>query len=249
MDIETYDLFSRQTPYLGLARQDALSKAKVAVVGAGGLGSFVSEMLVRAGTGVVRIIDPDVVEKSNLHRTTLFDQTDVGKAKAFVAQEKLSSINPASRVDNRIESLNAYNAEDLLAGFGVVVDCTDNMEARYTINKFCVKNKIPWVYGAVLRDEGFSATFAPSGRPCFACLYPETPRKLEKAGEAGVIAPAVATIASWQAMEVIKIVTGIAEPNYSKLYRVRLKRPGFEILAIKAREDCEVCGKNILRRR
>jgi adenylyltransferase/sulfurtransferase len=248
MDIGTYDLFSRQTPYLGLARQEKLSGAKVVVVGAGGLGSFVSSMLVRMGVGVVRIIDRDLVEESNLPRTILYKGRDAGKSKAFVASEKLAGINPRSRVDGVTDSLNDMSAENLLAGFDVVVDCTDNMDARFAINKFCVKSRVPWVYGTALRDEGFSSTFRPGGQPCFSCLYHGKTRKTEKTSEAGVIAPVVAMVASWQAMEVIKILTAISEPNYSRLFRIKLERPGFELLAIKPWEDCEVCGKDLLRR-
>lgn len=246
MDASNMELFSRQIPFLGEERQDALSKAKVAVIGAGGLGSFVSSLLVRAGVGVVRIIDPDVVELSNLPRTAIYRQKDAGKSKAFILAERLSGINPDSRVDGKLESFNAYSAEKLLAGFGVVVDCTDSMEARYAINKFCIKNKIPWVYGAVLRDEGFSATFAAGGRPCFNCVYHDKTREAEKTGDTGVIGTAVAMVASWQATEVIKIVTGLAVPNYGKLYRFRLSRPGFEILALKPWDDCDLCGKDLL---
>lgn len=247
MDFEIYELFSRQIPFLGEKNQDLLAKAKVAVVGAGGLGSHVSEMLVRAGIGHVRIIDRDLVEESNLPRTALYDRRDIGKAKAFVACEKLACINPRGRVESVVETLHDYNAEKLISGFDTVIDCTDNMEARYAINKFCVRNKVPWVYGAVLRDEGLSATFAAAGRPCFACLYPEKPRKVEKTAEAGVISPVIGMIASLQAMEAIKIITQISGPNYSRLFRIKLERPGFELLAIKTREDCPVCGKDILK--
>lgn len=248
MGIEASDLFSRQTPFLGEENQEKLSKAKVAVVGAGGLGSFVCSMLVRTGVGVVRIIDRDLVEESNLPRTILYKRKDIGKAKAFVAKERLSDINPTSRVDGAIENLTDYNAEKLLTGFDVVVDCTDNMETRFAINKFCMKNRVPWVYGTVLRDEGFSSTFRAEGQPCFSCLYHGKTKKTESTAEAGVIAPAVAMVASWQAMEVIKILTGISEPNYSRLLRLKLAGPNLEFLALKPWEDCSICGKDMPRR-
>lgn len=237
-------LFSRQTPFLGERNQEKLSRAKVVVVGAGGLGSFAASMLLRMGVGVVRIIDRDLVEESNLPRTIMYKKKDVGKAKAFIAKERLEGINPTSRVDGLTENLTTSNAEKLLAGFDVVVDCTDNMDARFVINRFCVKNRIPWVYGSVLRDEGFSSTFAPGGRPCLSCLYHGKTRETEKTADAGVIAPAVAIVASWEAMEVVKILTGVSEPNYSKLLKIKLTVPDFEILEIKPREDCEVCGKS-----
>lgn len=241
MDIETSELFSRQTPFLGKENQEKLSKAKVAVVGAGGLGSFASSMLLRMGIGVVRIIDRDLVEESNLPRTILYKRKDIGKPKAFVAGERLSGINPTSRVDGVTENLTPSSAERLLAGFDVVVDCTDKMESRFVINMFCVKNRIPWVYGTVTRDDGFSSTFRPGGKPCFSCLYRGKISEI-KTSESGVIAPAVATIASWQAMEVVKILTGIAVPNFSRLLRIKLGQPLFELISIRPLEECEVCG-------
>jgi molybdopterin/thiamine biosynthesis adenylyltransferase len=249
MDTGSFELFSRQMPFIGEENQVKLSKAKVVVVGAGGLGSHVSDMLVRAGVGVVRIIDRDLVEMSNIPRTAVFRREDIGKAKAFVLAEKLAGINPEGRLVYASAVLNDYNAEKFLAGFDVVVDCTDNIESRYAVNKFCTKNKIPWVYGAVIRDEGFSAAFAAGGRPCLSCLYEGKPKKTEKASEAGILGPAVATIASWQAMETIKILTGMAEPDYGKLFRMKLAKPHFELLAIKPWEDCDVCGKDVLKYR
>jgi len=243
MDPETYDLFSRQVPFLGMKRQEILLRKKAVVVGAGGLGSFVSSMIVRMGTGFVRIIDHDLVDESNLHRVSLYSGDDVGKAKAFVAEMKLKGINPGGRVQGVTENLARHNSEKLLSGFDAVVDCSDNMDARYVINKFCVKNEMPWIYGSVLRDEGFSSTFSPSGKPCFACLYPGKPGRLETSGEAGVISPVIGMIASWEAMETLKILTGISRPNYGKLLRITLKKPKFEFLNMKARRDCEVCGK------
>ena len=165
MNPETYDIFSRQIPYLGMKKQDMLLRSKVVVVGCGGLGSFVTSMLVRSGVGFVRVIDHDVVEESNLHRVSLFNGEDIGKSKAFLAEKRLKSINPEGRVEGIEDNLNPANAEKLLSGFDVVVDCSDNMEVRYLINRFCFKNEKPWVYGSILRDKGVSSTFPPKGDP------------------------------------------------------------------------------------
>lgn len=245
MELETYDLFSRQVPFLGMKKQEKLLKAKIVVVGAGALGSFVTSMLVRLGIGFVRVIDRDLVEESNLHRVVLFYDEDIGKPKAFVVERKLKGINPEGRIQGISESLNPLNAEKLLTGFDVVVDCSDNMDTRYAINKFCVKNEKPWVYGSVIRDEGLSSTFAASGRPCFSCLYPRRPKPgtIPVCNTEGVISPIVGIIASWEVMEVVKIITKLSEPNYSKLLRVRLKKPKFEFLNIRAKRNCEVCRK------
>ncbi len=242
MNLETYDLFSRQLPFLGTKRQEMLSKKKVVVLGAGGLGSYVSQMLIRIGVGFVRIIDRDIVDESNLARVSIYTRNDIGKPKASVVKERLANLNKDSRVDGIMENLTNSNANKLLAGFDVVVDCTDNMDSRYAINKFCMKNEIPWVYGSVLKDEGFSSTFTPSGKPCFSCLYPKPPKNLETSEEVGVISPVIGMIASWEVMEVIKIITGISKPNYGKLLRITLKKPKFEFLNMKFRSNCKVCG-------
>jgi molybdopterin/thiamine biosynthesis adenylyltransferase len=242
MNPETFEILSRQITFLGTERQEALLHRKVVVIGAGGLGSFVSSLLARAGVGFVRVIDKDLVEESNLHRAILFGTGDIGKAKSFVTMERLGKISPEGRVQGLAENLSGYSAKKLLAGFDMVVDCSDSMDTRYVINKFCVKNGKPWVYGSVLRDEGFSSTFASSGKPCFSCLYPERPRKLETSEEAGVISPVIGMIASWEVMEAIKVLTKLSRPNYSKLLRITLRKPKFEFLNLKPRKNCEVCG-------
>ncbi len=226
-------------------RQEKLSKSRVVVVGAGGLGSFVSSMLVRAGIGFVRVIDRDLVEESNLHRVMIFNGSDIGKSKAFVVGKKLRDINPGGRVQGITENLNPTNSEKLLAGFDLVVDCSDNMDTRYVINKFCVKNEIPWIYGSVLKDDGMSSTFPPSGKPCFSCLYPKKPKpgSIPSCSVEGVISPVIGTIASWEVMETIKVLTRLSKPNYGKLLVVHMRKPEFEFLNIKTRNDCEVCGK------
>lgn len=242
MNMESYELFSRQIPFLGEKNQDTLSRKKVAVVGAGGLGSYVSQMLIRLGIGFVRVIDRDVVDESNLARVSLYTRKDIGKSKASLVSEALSGLSPGSRVDGVMESLGESNANRLLGGFDLVVDCSDNMETRYAINEYCVKNAIPWIYGSALRDEGFSSTFSPSGKPCFSCLYPKTPRNLETSEQAGVISPVIGMIASWEVMEAVKVLTGISKPNYGKLLRITLKKPVFEFLDLKFSSKCRVCG-------
>lgn len=242
MNLETYELFSRQIPFLKEKNQDILSRKKVVVVGAGGLGSYVSQMLIRVGVGFVRVIDRDLVDESNLARVSIYTRDDIGKSKASVIEERFAKLNKDSRIEGLMENLAPNNKDELLVGFDLVVDCTDNMDSRYAINKFCIRNGIPWVYGSVLRDEGFSSTFASSGKPCFSCLYPKISKKLETSEEVGVISPIIGMIASWEVMEVIKILTGISQPNYGKLLRISLKKPKFEFLNVKFKKDCMVCG-------
>jgi len=118
------------------------------------------------------------------------------------------------------------------------------MDTRYLINKFCIKNERPWVYGSVIKDEGVSSTFSPSGKPCFSCLYPRKPKPgtIPVCNVEGVLSPIIGMIASWEVMEVIKILTKLSKPNYSKLLRITLKKPKFEFLNMRAKKNCEVCG-------
>ena len=171
----------------------------------------------------------------------IYEKRDIGKAKAFVAKARLMDINPETRIQDISENLNNTNAEKLLAGFDVIVDCTDNMESRYVINKFSKKNGAAWIYGTVLRDEGFSSTFIPHEGPCFSCIYPKISDEIENNAEAGVISPIIGIIASWQVMETIKIITGIGKPNLSKILRVTLNDPKFGFINIKKKHNCKVC--------
>lgn len=243
MDPEKYELYSRQIRFFGEENQEKLSGSKVAVVGAGGLGSHVAEMLVKMGFGFVRVIDRDLVEESNLPRVSLYTREDVGKPKALIIEEMLSSIDRDSRVDGVTETLGHSNIKKLLSGFDLVVDCTDNLEARHMINEFCIRNRVPWIYGSVEGDEGMCMSFSAKGKPCFECMCPRGKSPGESPENTGVVSPVVGIISSCQAAEAVAIVTGLfSGPSYGKLFRVRLGDRKFEALNVKAREGCGVCG-------
>lgn len=239
--------YSRQLPLLGVERQNMLYGSSVTVVGCGGLGSHVAELLVRAGIGRIKVIDRDVVELSNLHRQTLFDEEDVRKGlpKAVVAAAKLSKINSEVKIKAVVADVTPGNALDLLKDSDLVVDGTDNFETRFVLNDACHKLGIPWIYGAVISTYGLVMPIKPDEGPCLRCLIeqPPEPGTLPTCEVVGVLNAAVAAIASLQVSEAIKALTG--EANWSKLFFLDVWRGEFEASRVEKRDDCPLCSKGI----
>jgi adenylyltransferase/sulfurtransferase len=206
--------YSRQTRYgpLGVAGQERLAAAGVAIVGCGALGGAAALALVRAGVGRVRIIDRDVPERSNLPRQPLFDEADVaaGLPKAVAAARHLERINSAARIEPVVADLTAANAVPLLAGHDVIVDGTDNFEARFLVNEVSCRERIPWVHGGAIGAEGRVLAIVPGVSACLRCLVPEPPAPgvLPTCETAGVVGPAVLVVGAVQAMEAIRLVVG-----------------------------------------
>jgi molybdopterin-synthase adenylyltransferase len=215
--------YSRQILFSGIGEegQEKLLKSKVAIVGVGALGTVCANHLVRSGVGVIRLIDRDVVDLSNLQRQSLFSEEDVklNLPKAVAAQKRLNRINSTVKVEAVIEDLNLDNAEDLIAGFDVIIDGTDNFMTRYLINDIAVKYGIPWVHGAAVSSRGLFAVIKPGVTPCYRCLFPEVPAgRGETCDTIGVLSPITDIIGSFQAMEVIKILVGTAtNPNLEQI--------------------------------
>ncbi len=224
--------FSRQIPLIGVAGQERLEKAKVAVVGCGALGNAVAPLLVRAGVGFVRLIDGDAIEVSNLPRTPFFEDRDVGRSKAITLKARIGG-----ETDAQYQELKEGNKE-LLVGFDLVMDCTDSMSSRFLINRICHDNKIPWVYGTVEGNQGFSASFG--GRPCFRCLYPKKPPV--RVGQIPVMNYLPSFVGSWQVAEGIRILTG--RPNYGRLFHFDMASGKVTKSVIKADKKCKVCSKS-----
>jgi adenylyltransferase/sulfurtransferase len=206
--------YSRQTRFapLGVAGQERLAAARVAIVGCGALGGVAALALVRAGIGHVRIIDRDVPERSNLPRQVLFDEADVaaGLPKAVAAARHLEAVNSACRIEPLVADLTATNAAELLGGYDVVVDGTDNFEARFLVNEVCCRAGIPWVHGGAIGAEGRVLAVVPGVTACLRCLVPEPPGpgSLPTCETAGVVGPAVLVVGAVQAMEVIRLLVG-----------------------------------------
>src|SRR3989344_3383844 len=164
MDLSRQVIFE----HIGKEKQKLIEKAKIAVIGIGGLGTVVSELVVRSGVGNLLVIDRDFVEESNLQRQSLFLKQDVGELKAYAAKKRLREINPELKVKAEIIDLN-YKNINLLDGIEFIVDCSDNMYTRFLINEYCLKNNKKWVYGSVVGARGMVKVFV--GKNCFNCLF------------------------------------------------------------------------------
>ena len=244
--------YSRQILFqgLGAAGQERLGKGAALLVGCGALGTHVAELLVRSGIGLLRIIDRDFVEESNLHRQSLFEEADVrlGLPKAIAAANRLRAINASCRIEPFAEQLDVDNIERLFRKMQLAVDGTDNFETRFLINDFSLKNRLPWIYGACVGAYGLTMNIIPGETPCLRCLLGALPEPGSTAtcDTAGVIPPAPAFIAALQATEAIKILSGslseasrdvVAADLWSNtMQRFRIERQAVSI-------DCVACER------
>lgn len=207
--------YSKQTilPEIGIAGQEKLRDARVLVIGAGGLGCPVLLYLAAAGIGTLGIVDGDNVDISNLQRQVLYTTADIGKGKAATAAEKLSALNPHVRFDVHNTFIDSSNALDLIKGYDIVVDGSDNFATRYLVNDACVMLGKPMVSGAIYKFEGQVSVFNYKGGPTYRCLFSEPPGAGESpnCADIGVVATLPGIVGSIQANEVIKMVTGIAD--------------------------------------
>jgi sulfur-carrier protein adenylyltransferase/sulfurtransferase len=250
VDGDFYERYSRhlRLPEVGEAGQRRLEAARVAMVGAGGLGSPAAYYLAAAGVGTLVLADDDVVDRSNLQRQILHTDARIGVPKVDSARIALSALNPRLKVEAFSERITAANVERLIADADVVIDGADNFPARYLLNDACVKLGKPLVYGAVHRFEGQVGVFD-AGRhrgeaPCYRCLFPEPPppEAAPNCAEAGVLGVLPGVIGLLQATEAIKLILGIGEPLTGRLLN-------FDALALRFREtrlrpdhDCAVCA-------
>lgn len=208
------DRYSRQRRFgaLGDAGQARLEASRVLVCGCGALGSIIAERLARAGVGYLRIVDRDWVELSNLARQTLFTEKDAAdnRPKAVAAAEVLRKINSSITIEPVVEDVTHRNIRQLATDCNLILDGTDNFETRLLINDFSLVNKIPWVHGGCLGASGQVMSIIPGQTACFRCLVPEMPPReaMPTCDTAGVLGPAVGIVASWQAAEALKILSG-----------------------------------------
>ncbi len=206
--------YHRQTllPQIGRAGQERLAAARVLLVGCGALGTTLADQLTRAGVGHLTLVDRDVVELTNLQRQTLFDERDVEQQtpKAVAAGARLRAVNSSVTLEAIVADVHAGNIEGLLRPrFDLILDGTDNVQTRYLINDVSVKHGVPWVYGAAVATEGRVMSIMPGATPCLRCLFPTppSPQELPTCDTAGVLGMATNIVASYQAIEAIKILT------------------------------------------
>jgi molybdopterin-synthase adenylyltransferase len=220
MNLERY---SRQILFqpIGKAGQQKLVNSRAVIVGMGALGTVIANHLVRSGVGYIRFIDRDFVELSNLQRQSLYTEEDANLQlpKVIAAEKRLKEFNSTVRLEPIIADINMNNAEDLLRGFDVIVDGTDNFMTRYLINDVAVKHNIPWVYGGAVSSRGMFATIIPGKTPCYRCLFPDVPTGLgENCDTVGVLSPITDIIGSFEAVEAIKLMVGaVTNPNLEQI--------------------------------
>jgi adenylyltransferase/sulfurtransferase len=231
-------------PEVGVAGQLKLKQAKVAMVGAGGLGAPLGLYLAAAGVGRVGIVDFDVVDASNLQRQVIHGTKDIGRKKLDSAADRMRDINPHIQIDKFDTGLSSENALEILRDYDLVVDGTDNFPTRYLVNDACVLLKKPNVYGSIFRFEGQATVFAYEDGPCYRCLYPEPPPPglVPSCAEGGVLGILPGIIGVVQATEAVKIILGIGETLKGRLLLYDALGMRFRELKLRRDKECPVCG-------
>lgn len=252
-DASPLDRYSRQMrfPGMGKAGQQKLLASRVTLCGCGALGTVLANVLVRAGVGFIRVVDRDFVEPSNLQRQVLFDESDVADnlPKAEAAATKMRQINSTVTVEPVIADINRTNIEDLTRDADLILDGSDNFEVRYLINDVAIKHGKPWVYGGAVGSQGMSMTILPGETPCLRCVFEAAPNPgdVGTCETAGVLAPTVNIVASYQATEALKILSG----NLAAVSRELLTLDVWEntnrrvkVAPLKGRKgECPCCAK------
>ena len=240
--------YSRQIviPQIQASGQERIRNAKVLCIGAGGLGSPALMYLAAAGVGTIGIVDFDTVDETNLHRQVLYGQSDIGKKKVDVAKSKIQESNSLVSVTTYPVRINPSNVIEIMAGYDIAIDATDNFATRYLINDAAVLLNKPYVWGSVNRFDGHAAVFWNSLGPCYRCLHPEppAPETVQNCADAGVLGVLCASIASIQVNEVIKAITGIGELQIGKLMIYEALEAEHSKIDIHKNPLCVICGEN-----
>ena len=255
MTPEEREKYSRQTLFSGIgeAGQERLLKANAVLVGCGALGTATANLLVRAGLRRLRIIDRDFVEASNLQRQTLFDEADAREAlpKAVAAERRLRAINSGAEVQGITSDVTPKNAIELLSGFELILDGTDNFETRLLLNDAAVSLGVPWIYAAVVGSYGVVMVVRPGETACLACLLEGNdsggPGGLigsdATCDTVGVLQSAVGVVASIQSAEAVKLLTGSAEALVGKLVSCDVWTGKFQSIGVARNPDCRACAR------
>src|SRR5215470_10627971 len=231
-------------PEVGMEGQLKLKNAKILLVGTGGLGAPLGLYLAAAGIGRIGLVDFDVVDFTNLQRQVIHGTKDVGRKKLDSAADRMKDINPNVQIDRYEVALASDNALDILSGYDIIIDGTDNFPTRYLVNDACVILKKPNVYGSIFRFEGQASIFAYPGGPCYRCLYPEPPPPglVPSCAEGGVLGILPGTIGLIQATEAVKLILGIGEPLIGRLVLYDALAMKFRELKLRRNPECPVCG-------
>ncbi|OFW12146.1 MAG: molybdenum cofactor biosynthesis protein MoeB [Acidobacteria bacterium RIFCSPLOWO2_02_FULL_59_13] len=233
-------------PEVGMEGQLKLKRAKVLLIGAGGLGSPLSLYLAAAGVGKLGLVDFDVVDFTNLQRQVIHSTADVGRSKLESAKESLQGLNPNIEIVTYEIQLSSANALELFREYDIIADGTDNFPTRYLVNDACVLLGKPNVYGSIFRFEGQASVFATKDGPCYRCLYPEPPPPglVPSCAEGGVLGILPGLVGIIQATEVVKLILGNGTPLIGRLLLVDALEMKFRELKLRKDPDCPICGPN-----
>jgi len=241
------DRYSRQVMLeeIGYQGQLKLQNARVCVVGVGGLGNPITTRLAAMGVGTLRIVDRDVIELSNLHRQTMFDDDDVGKVKVEVAAKKLRKLNPDCTIEPLSISVNDYTALEVVQECDVVIDALDSVNARYALNKACVKHGIPFVTGAAVGTSGQVFTVLPGKSACYHCMFPALDEdSMPTCSIEGV--PILSIVGGIEVAEAVKVILGKKPSLLDKILHVDIENIDFTTTRTFRAEECNVCGSGII---
>jgi molybdopterin/thiamine biosynthesis adenylyltransferase len=245
-----HERYSRQTLFAGIGEegQQRLLASSAVVVGCGAIGAAAAGLLVRAGVGRLRILDRDFVEPSNLQRQTLFDEDDARAAlpKAAAAERKLRAINSSVAVEGVVTDLNPRNAAELLAGFDLILDGTDNFETRFLINDYAVQSAKPWIYAAAVASYGVTMAIRPGATPCLACLLESSTNGHgleETCDTVGVLGPIVNLIASLEVAEALKLLAGREQALHGRLISCDVWTGHFQSVRVAQNPACRACTR------
>jgi molybdopterin/thiamine biosynthesis adenylyltransferase len=232
-------------PRFGLDGQKALRRARVLIVGTGGLGSPAAIYLAACGVGTLGLVDFDTVELANLQRQILHATPEVGAAKVDSAARHLQALNPDTAIEKRAARLDEANAAEIVGAYDLVVDGTDNFPSRYLLNEICARLGKPYVYGAIFRFQGQTSVFDARRGPCYRCLYPDRPSPEEatpSAAEAGVLGVVPGVVGSIQATEAVKLIVGQGRPLIGRLLLYDALEMAFREIPLRRDLRCPVCG-------
>jgi molybdopterin/thiamine biosynthesis adenylyltransferase len=247
----SFDRYSRQILFTGIGEtgQKHLASASAVIVGCGAIGAASAALLARAGVGRLRLLDRDFVEPSNLQRQSLFDENDARDSlpKAVAAQQKLRCVNSAISVEGVIADLTPHNAEEYLSGFDLILDGTDNFEARFLINDFAVSAGRPWIYAAAVGSYGVTMTIRPGLTACLACLLEVEHTSIgaeETCDTVGVLGPIVQLISSLESAEALKLLAGKEDALHGRLISSDVWSGRFQSVEISRAPHCRACARH-----
>ncbi len=260
MEPEQYERYSRQILFapLGEEGQKRLVESRAVVVGCGAVGTVLAGLLVRAGVGRLRVVDRDFVELSNLQRQTLYEEADAREAlpKAVAAERRLKAMNSGVAVEGVVADLTPENAAELLGGFPLILDGTDNFETRMLVNDYAVSAEVPWIYAAAVGSYGVTFTVRPGQTACLACLVespasgngggPAMPAE-ETCDTAGVLNTAAGVVGALEAAEAVKILSGHAEALSGRLISCDVWKGQFQSILVAREPGCRACGRREFR--